>query len=83
MKSINATATSQTDRVAAMKEAFSSQFKTHFVGASQETAWKQQNSVAVPSVCVQKREFKEPKMVSDGNNDDSNKTKSKRSRWDA
>jgi hypothetical protein len=52
------------------------------VTASQETAWKKSTSVAVPSVCVQKREFKEPKATSDGNTEESYK-KSKKSRWDA
>ena len=38
------------------------------INASQETAWKQSTSVAVPSVCVQKREFKEPNISSNEDN---------------
>ncbi len=50
------------------------------ISASQETAWKQSTSVAVPSVCVQKREFKEAKLSS--NDDNESNKKSKKSRWD-
>lgn len=58
----------QTDRAAALKQAFTNQFKSHFVSASNETAYKP-TSAAVPS-SVSKREAK-----------DADGKKQKKSRW--
>ncbi len=65
--------TGQTDRVASLKQAFASSFKSQFVSASEQTHLKP-STAAVPSTCVVKKSREMTSVEEEGGK--------KKSRWD-